>query len=108
MSGETPCKKRKSTGLASSSSVVDSTDSGEVENNEDYFWLSFNQEPWSDVIQKWKNCFNMRNTISYSDVQNFYEKLKSKELVCIYFIIEIIIFLGVQGTIPLFSDNIQF
>jgi len=57
------------------------------EGDPDYSWLTIRKEPWSEVIEKWKNTFYLRENMHYTDVEDFFNKwpilndLKSKELV---------------------------
>lgn len=39
--------------------------------NLDILWLNHNNEPWDEVLQRWKNCFDYRRQVLNDDQSHF-------------------------------------
>lgn len=85
LSGERPCRKRKIENISADDSDLSNSTISTSENSS-YNWLQIRQEPWAEVIEKWKETYELRCSMEYKDIVDFVKKwpilinLKGKDL----------------------------
>lgn len=104
-----PLRKRKCLASMSHDNILEEESITEKVETQDQLWLSLNNEPWAEVIEKWKVTYELRRNNKQANVAEFLNEwpilkdLRSDCLVNLYKFIYIIILISI-----FFQINLDF